>query len=149
MILSTIQSDIIASLKKGDTVRAQTMRFLLSAVRNSAIEKYGKDADTKVTDADVLDVVKKQVKTHKESIEAFTKAGRTDLSDKEKAELAILEVFLPKELSDEDLKAILAPVIASGEKDFGKLMRDAMGKVAGQADGGRVSALLRTMTSSK
>ena len=77
-------------------------------------------------EADITDVVKKQIKTHKESIEAFQKANRTDLVSKEQAELDVLEEFAPKEISDEELKTILAPVAASGEQNFGLLMKQAM-----------------------
>jgi uncharacterized protein YqeY len=96
-------------------------------------------------DADVLDTVKKQIKTHRESIEAFEKAGRQELVNKEKAQLVILEEFAPKELSDEELKKILEPIAASGEKNFGLLMKNAMAAVKGQAEGGKVSVMLRSL----
>jgi uncharacterized protein len=149
MLLTKIQEDINASLKAGSKDRVETLRFLLSAVRNAAIAKYGAEADAKLTDADILDVVKKQVKTHKESVEAFQKAGRQELVNKESVQLAILEEFAPKEMTDEDLKKLLAPVVASGEPNFGKLMREAMVAVAGKADGGRVAAILKQLVSSK
>lgn len=98
-------------------------------------------------DADVLDAVKKQIKTHRESIEAFARGGRQELVDREKAQLAVLEEYAPKELSDEELKKILEPIAASGEKNFGLLMKNAMAAVAqaGQAEGGKVSALLKSL----
>lgn len=144
MLLQDIQTTVTESLKKGDAVRVETLRFLISAVKNVAINKYGVDADTKLTDADVLDAIKKQVKTHKESVEAFAKAGRTELAEQEKAQLTILESYLPKEMSDEELKALLMPVASIGG-DFGPLMGKAMAVVKGQADGGRVSAMLRAL----
>jgi len=143
--MDTLKTDMITAMKSGDSVRVGTIRFLVSAVRNLAIDKYGADWETKMTDADVLDVVKKQVKTHKESIDAFTKANRLELAAKEEAELAVLSVMLPSELSDAEIIARITPVISGAEKDFGKLMRAAMGAVSGGADGGRVSALLKTL----
>ena len=98
-----------------------------------------------MTDTDVLDVIKKQAKTHKESIEAFTKAGRTELAAKESEELSILESYLPKQLTDDELRKLLEPVAASGEANFGLLMGRAMAAVSGQADGGRVSSILKQM----
>lgn len=148
MLLTDIQSKVTASLKQGDAVTVETLRFLISAVKNSAITKYGAEADAKITDADVLDNVKKQVKTHKESVEAFEKAGRTELAQKEKAQLAILEAYLPKQMSDEELTAILAPIAAAGG-DFGPMMGKAMAAVKGQADGARVSALIRKLQSAQ
>lgn len=146
MMLEDLQKDMIASLKAGKTDRVETIRFLISAVRNSAIGKYGNAWETSIQDSDVTDVVKKQVKTHNESIDAFEKAGRKELVEKEKIQLAILEEFAPKELSDDELKRILSPIAASGEKNFGLLMKNAMAQVKGRAEGGRVSAMLRTLT---
>lgn len=145
MLMNQLQSDLTSSLKAGKAERVETIRFLIAGVRNMVSAKYGADWEKKMTDADVLDGVKKQVKTHNESIEAFTKAGRQDLVDREKAQLAILQEFAPKELSDEELKKLLEPIAASGEKNFGLLMKNAMSAVKGQADGGRVASTLKTL----
>lgn len=149
MNLTQLQEDLNASLKAGKAARVGTLRFLISAVRNSAIAKYGAAWESSVTDPDVMDVVKKQIKTHKESIEAFEAAGRGELAAKEKEELDILSEFAPKELSDEELSALLSPVAKSGQQNFGLLMKQAMAQVAGRADGGRVSSILRQLMSSK
>lgn len=145
MFIDQLKIDLTQSLKKGDTVRVGTLRFLLSAVQNTAIHSYGNASETSLTDEDVLGVIKKQTKTHRESIEAFEKAGRGELVAKEQAELTILESFLPKQLSDEELKTLLSPVISSGEKNFGLLMKQAMAAVKGQTDGGRVAAILKQL----
>ncbi len=145
MLIDQLKTDLIQSLKKGDTLRVGTLRFLLSAVQNAAIHSYGNASDTSLTDEDVLNVIKKQAKSHHESIDAFQKAERGDLVEKEQAELAILESFLPKQLSEEELKTLLSPVISSGEKNFGLLMKQAMAAVKGQVDGGRVSAILKQL----
>ncbi len=144
MLLTDIQSTVVTSLKKGDAVSVETLRFLISAVRNAAINKYGADAESKITDADVLDVIKKQVKTHKESVDAFEKAGRSELAQKEAAQLAILEAYLPKQVSDDELKTLLTPIAAAGG-DFGPMMGKAMAAVGGKADGARVSAILKSL----
>lgn len=148
MLLDTLKSQLTTAMKAHDTVTVDTVRFLLAAVRNAAIDKYGAEGEAKVTDADILDVVKKQVKTHHESVEAFTKAGRAELAGQEKAQLAVLEQYLPKQMSDEELKALIAPVAAQGG-DFGPLMGKAMAAVKGGADGGRVSAILKQLLSSQ
>lgn len=144
-LINTLQLQVSEALKSGDRVRVETLRFLLSAVRNAAIAKYGNKSEEAMTDDDVVDVIKKQVKTHRESVEAFTQAGRQELADIEKAQLVILEAYLPKQMSDEELKGLLKPIVASEEKNFGLLMGQAMAAVAGKADGGRVSALLKEM----
>ena len=145
MILDELRSQLAVALKAHETVKVETIRFLLAAVRNLAISKYDAAGESKLTDEDILDVIKKQVKTHNESIEAFTKAGMTELAANEKAQLAILHSYLPKQISDEELKKLLEQVIAEGG-DFGPMMGKAMKVVAGKADGSRVSALLKILT---
>ncbi|HLD24710.1 MAG TPA: GatB/YqeY domain-containing protein [Patescibacteria group bacterium] len=144
MLLDDLTSQLTHAMKSRDTVRVETLRFLLAAIRNVAIAKYGAEGESKLTDSDVLDVVKKQVKTHNESIEAFTKAGRTELVQTEKAQLAILETYLPKQMSDEELTKLLEPVVKEGG-EFGPMMGKAMKVVAGKADGSRVSAVLKSL----
>lgn len=148
MLVDELKHSVIVALKQGDTRRVETLRFLLAAVQNTAIAKYGSEADTKLRDQDVLGVIKAQAKTHRESIDAFQKAGRETLAIKEKEELAILSTYLPKELSDEELQTLLKPLAATEEKNFGLLMGSAMKLVAGQADGGRVSSVLKQLLSS-
>lgn len=94
MLISELRQSLTTALKAGESRRVDTLRFLLAAVQNTAIAKYGAKSDTKLTDSDVLDVIKKQVKSHKQSIDAFEKARREDLVRKEKEELAILEAYL-------------------------------------------------------
>ncbi|MCX8008905.1 MAG: GatB/YqeY domain-containing protein [Patescibacteria group bacterium] len=145
MLLATIKHNITEALKTRDTVRVNTLRFLLSAIRNAGIAKYGAKGEEQMTDHDILDVIRKQVKTRNESIEAFSKAGRTDLVQKEQQERDILLKFLPEELSDEALRIILEPIVKSREKNFGLLMKQAMAAVQGKADGSRVAAMLRSL----
>ncbi len=120
--------------------------MLVSAINNAAIAKYGAASEEKLTEADILDTIKKQAKTHRESIDAYQQAGRRELVDKEKAELIILESYLPTEMSDEKLKVMLASVVSSGEANFGLLMKQAMAIVQGKVEGGRVAGLLKQMT---
>lgn len=145
--MDRLQSDLNASLKAGKSARVETIRFLIAGIGNLASAKYSAAWEKKMTDADVLDVVKKQIKTHRESIEAFAKGGRLELVEREKAQLTILEEYAPKELTDEELKNILEPIAKSGEKNFGLLMKTAMVAVTqvGRADGGKVSAMLKSL----
>ena len=143
-MLEQIRSDLVASMKAKSVVRTETLRFLLAGIRNMAIATYGSAGESSVTDVNVMDVLKKQVKTHKESIVAFQKGNRQDLIEKEQGQLVILESYLPKALSDEEIVDIIRPVLASGEKNFGLLMKQAMEKVAGRAEGGRVASLLKS-----
>lgn len=152
MLMDRLQSDLNASLKAGKSDRVETIRFLIAGIGNLASAKYGAAWEKKMTDADVFDVVKKQIKTHRESIEAFAKGGRQELVEREKAQLSVLQEYAPKELSDEELKKILEPIAKSarknlpaGRQDFGLLMKQAMSEVKGQADGEKVSAMLKSL----
>jgi uncharacterized protein YqeY len=149
MTIAQLQADLNSSLKAGKAERVSTLRMLMAAIRNAAIAKYGAAWEASLTEADIADGVKKQIKAHNESITAFGNAGRAELVKKEKDELTILSEFAPKEMSDDELRTILTPIAASGEKNFGLLMKMAMGELKGKADGGRVSAMLTQLLSSK
>ena len=139
-----INSDLTAAMKAKDTVRLLVLRMAKAAMTHTAIEKK-KDV---LEDQEVLDVLVKQVKQRRESIEAFDKAGRKDLSDKEKAELAVLEGYLPAQLTTEELQnLVLEAIQASGAKvkaDMGKVMSILMPKVKGRADGKVLSSLIQS-----
>ena len=122
-------------MKAKDAPRLSALRMLKAAVMNKGVEK-GRDLD----DAEVLQVVASLVKQRRDSIEQFSKAGRTDLVDKETAEIAVLEHYLPPAASAEEIDAAVAAAIAetgaSSPKDMGKVMKAVMPKLAGKnADG--------------
>ena len=98
MLTRELRLSLTTALKTKDRRRVETLRFLLAAIQYTAIAKYGAQSETKITDADVLDVIKKQVKSHRQSIAAFEKASRQELVAKEQEELAILESYLPTQL---------------------------------------------------
>lgn len=137
-----IDADLKEALKSKDAVRVSTLRMLKAGMQNLAIEKRVE----KLEDKDVISVISKQVKQHHDSIEGFTKGARQDLVDKEKAELAILESYMPKQLSSEELKTIVKSAIekigATSKADMGKVMKAVMEQVQGQADGKLVSQLV-------
>jgi uncharacterized protein len=145
MILGSIKSDIQTSLKSGDSFRVSTLRMILSAAGYAAIKKYGANGDEQMTDEDVLEVIKKQAKERKESVDAFTKANRMDLAEKEKKELELLQTFLPKELTQEELEQIVASAIADGEKQFGIVMKRVISQVQGRADGAVIAATVKKL----
>ena len=145
MILDTIKTDIQASLKRGDSFRVSTLRMIVSAVGYAAIKKYGAAGDEKMTDEDVLDVIKKQAKERKESVEAFTTANRPELADKEKKEFELLLSFLPQELSDEELEHITKEALSDGEKQFGVVMKRVITAAKGRADGSRIAAIVKKL----
>ena len=139
-----IAADLTAAMKAKDAPRLSALRMLKAAVTNKGMVEKGRDLE----DAEVLQVVASLVKQRRDSIEQFTKAGRTDLADKETAEIAILEHYLPPAVSAEEIEAAVAAAIAetgaSSAKDMGKVMKAVMPKLAGKnADGKAVNDAVR------
>ena len=136
-----VMSDLKDAMKARDTVALTTLRALKTALTNAAIESGNKD--NIVSDADALALVRKQIKQRNDSIEQFESAGRAELADNEKAEIVVLEKYLPAALSAEEVSAIVADAIgetgASSRADMGKVMKIVQEKVAGRADGKALS----------
>ena len=131
-----VNAGITSAMKAKDQVRLSALRMLKAAIMNKGVEK-GRDLD----DAEVLQVVGSLVKQRRDSIEQFKAAGRTDLVDKESAEMAILDAFLPPAASAADIDAAVAEAIAetgaASVKDMGKVMKAVMPKLAGKTTDGR------------
>ena len=134
-----ITEDMKTAMRAKDSERLGTIRLLLSACKQ-------KEVDERVTldDAAVVAIIDKLIKQRKDSIAAFTQAGRQDLADKEAAELTVLQAYLPARLSADEVaaevKAIVAELGASGPGDMGKVMGAVKSRLAGKADMGQVSA---------
>jgi uncharacterized protein len=138
-----VGADIATAMKARDASRLSALRMLKAAVMNKGVEK-GRDLD----DAEVLQVIASLVKQRRDSIEQFGKAGRTDLVEKETAELNILQAYLPAGATPEEINAAVAEAIAetgaSSPKDMGKVMKAVMPKLAGKnADGKAVNEAVR------
>jgi uncharacterized protein YqeY len=138
-----VNADITAAMKAKDSPRLSALRMMKAAIMNKGVEK-GRDLE----DAEVLQVVSSLVKQRRDSIEQFSKAGRTDLVDKETAEIAVLEAYLPPAASTEEIDAAVAAAItetgAASVKDIGKVMKAVMPKLAGKnADGRTINESVR------
>jgi len=137
-----LSEDLKEAMKAKVEVRVSTIRMLKAGIKNLAIEKKAEQLE----DKDVTSIIAKQIKQHKDSIEAFTKGNRQDLVDKEKAELAILESYMPKVMSTDELKVIVKSAIektgAKGRADMGKVMKAAMEEAKGAADGKMLSQMV-------
>jgi len=143
MLEEKILNDYKEALKNKDAAKSSTLSFLRAELKNVAIDKRKETLD----DADVISVVKKQIKQHQDSVEQFQKGNRQDLAEKEAKELEILKSYLPRQLSAEEIKKIIEEVIAStgaqGPKDMGRVMKEAMAKAGQAADGKTVSDLVK------
>ena len=137
-LLDQIKQKLKEALKGGQERSVAALRFLLASVHNEEIIQQ-----RPLKDEEILALVRRQVKKHEESIEAFQKGGREDLVQKEKQEKTALEAFLPQGLGEEEIRKMVKEVIASGPKDFGPVMGQVMGKVKGQADGAVVAGIVK------
>lgn len=152
MFLTTLRNDLVSALKAGDSARVETLRFLLAAIKNFEIDKHPPSIGGEISDEEILSVISKQVKTHKESIEMFKKASRDDLVRKESAQLAILENYLPKQLTDFDIKDTVEKIKTKLENEkrqvnFGLLMSETMKMLKGKAEGGLVAQVVKEVLS--
>lgn len=137
-----LSADIKAAMLAKDADRLGTLRLLKSALGYLAIEQK----TDLVPDADFISVVQKEVKKRRDSIEQFEKGGRPELAAKEKAELTVLEAYLPKALSPDELEALVKACIletgATSKKDMGSVIRAVQAKAAGRAEGKVISQLV-------
>ncbi|MBI4435453.1 GatB/YqeY domain-containing protein [Candidatus Uhrbacteria bacterium] len=143
-LTSIITDHMKAAMKAKDSATLSTLRLLVSAMKNKKI-----DVQHDLSDAEVTDVVKSQVKQLKDSIESFKAGGREDLATSAQTEVVVLEQYLPTQMSDEDLARIVNEVVeksgATSKADMGKVMGAAMTAVAGRADGSRVKEIVGTL----
>ena len=137
-----LDQDMKQAMLTKDADRLSTLRLLKSAVKYAAIEKPG----SVIGDSEILQVIQKQIKQRRESIQQFTDGGRKELAAKEAAEVKVLESYLPKQISMDELKNIVEQEVkaqgAASKKDFGKMMKHLSEKLAGSADNKRLSEIL-------
>jgi len=137
-----IDEDLKDAMRAKDAARLSVLRLLKAALKNATIEKVG--ADGELTDADAIAVIRKQVKQRQDSIESFEKGGRAELAEKEKAEMAVLNQYLPQAMSAAELQMIVTDTIrevgATSRAQMGAVMKALQSKIAGRADGKTLSA---------
>lgn len=141
-LITELKNGVTDALRAKDSLRKTTLRMALAAVKFAEVEKK-----EELDEDEILRIVQKEVKSRRESIEDAKKAQRPDLIEAAEAEIKILEVFLPKGLSAEELKALvtqtIAEVGASGPGDIGNVMKAVIPKVAGRADGAQISQMVK------
>ena len=139
-VADRLSAQIKEAMKAGDRTRLGTLRMLATSVKNREVE-----LGSALTEDQFLEVVGREVKRRKEAAEAYEGAGRAELAEQERAEQAVLEAYLPEQLSEEEVRAIVeeAAAGASGPKEAGKVIGQIMGRYRGRIDGGLVSRLVR------
>ncbi|MCK5407783.1 MAG: GatB/YqeY domain-containing protein [Candidatus Krumholzibacteria bacterium] len=142
MIIERLTEDMKAAMKSGDKLRLSTIRMLMSELKNAKIAR-GED----LTEADEQKVVASYAKKRKESIDTYIKGGRQDMADKEQAEFDITVSYLPEQMSDAELKAVVKKHIdaADGAPALGQVIKAVMAEVGSQADGKSISSMVKEM----
>ncbi len=141
-----ITEDMKSAMRAKETARLGAVRLLLSAMKQREV-----DERIELTDADIISIIEKMLKQRRDSIAAFESAKRTDLADIEKFEVSVLQTYMPKQMSDDEINQIITQVIADtgaqGAKDMGKVVGLVKPLVAGMADMGKVSGLIKSKLS--
>ena len=139
-----LQSDLTDAIRARDEVKSGTVRMLLAAITTE--EVAGKSARV-LNDAEIITVLSREAKKRREAVEAYTQAKRDDLANKEKAEAAVIALYLPEQLSEDQIKQMITEAIAktnaAGPAGMGLVMKELQPKIAGKADGGLVSTLVK------
>jgi uncharacterized protein len=145
-LLNRITEDMKQAMKAGDAVKRDTLRMLLSSLKNAANAKLAP-----LDEAEAVTVVAKSVKQHLESIDAFKKGNRADLVAKEEAEMAILQAYMPRQMGKDEITAVvkeaIAAVGAKGPGDKGKVMQQVMPKLKGKAEGKDINDVVTQLLS--
>jgi uncharacterized protein YqeY len=145
-----IGEDIKTAMKAKDKIRLQTVRSIKKAILEKEVEVRPQGQDS-LTAEQEIELLSQQAKQRRDSIEQFKNAGRDDLADKESQELAIIETYLPEQVSDSELEVIIDEIIANSGatsvKDLGKVMGPAMKQLKGKADGKKIQALVKSKLS--
>jgi uncharacterized protein YqeY len=143
-IKSQLNESMKDAMRSGDEVRKRTVRMALAAVKQAEVDKR-----LELDDMAVMNLLQKEVKNRREALEEARKANRPDLVEANEAEIQVLEVFLPKSMPEEELRALVQAAItetgAASPADMGKVMKTVMAKVAGRAPNDRVSATVREL----
>lgn len=137
-LFETLQAAMLAARKSQDKQRTLVLGTTLAALKNRQIE-----LQRPLADADVVEVLRKGIKTRRESVEQFGAAGRADLAAKEAAEIRVLEEFLPPDVDPEEIRAAVREVVAGGATDIGRVMGQVMPKFKGRADGKVINQIVR------
>jgi uncharacterized protein YqeY len=137
-LLARLQGELNSARKSQDKAGTLLLSTVLSEVKNKKIELRRDPGD-----ADVIDVLRKSIKRRRESVEMYTKGARKDLADKEMAEAAALEKYLPAQVSDDELRAAVRAAIAGGATQIGAVMGKVLPQFKGRAEGGTINAIAR------
>ena len=146
MLQQRITEDLKNAIRSKDDIRVSCLRLLKASIKNKQVEK-GRD----LTDEEVMGLISSAIKKGKEAVEAFRQGNREDLAGKEESEIKIFQEYLPRQLAREEIETVVREVMtqlgASGPKDLGRVMKEAVARMAGRADGKTVNEIARNLLS--
>ena len=146
MLRDDINNAVKEAMKAKDERKLSTLRMVNSTIKNADIEARGQGKPP-LSDGDLLSLLQKMIKQRQESVELYDKGGRAELADQERAEIAVIQAYLPQQMSDDEVKAAIAATIsesgAAGIKDMGKVIAALKAKYAGQMDFGKASGMVK------
>ncbi len=152
MIREQIKTKLVEAMKAKDEKTTGTLRLINAAIKDKDIADRSKGNMNGIDDAAILSLLQSMIKQRRESIDMYTKGGRTDLAGAEQAEIDVIQSFLPKQMSDDEVKAAIEVIVAetgaSSIKDMGKVMGVLKAKYAGQLDMGKASGIIKTVLGS-
>ncbi len=141
-MLTRLKEDLKAAMRSGDTVRRNTIRLLMAELKKAQIEKKGE-----LTDEDAITLLTREAKKRREAAEAYRKGDRIELAEGEEGELRIIEDYLPQQMTEDEVKALIAQIVEAvqpqGMRDMGKVMGQLVPKIRGRFDGKAASGLVR------
>lgn len=151
MLRDDLNQAMKEAMRNKDKRKLSTVRLILAAIKDKDIDARGDDTEARDDDAAIIDILSKMVKQRNDSIKAYEEAGRCELAEQEKAEISVIEEFLPKQMNDEEIKAaceaVVAELGAEGLKDIGRCMGALKEKYAGQMDFAKASATIKGLLS--
>ena len=142
--------DMKSAMRSKETARLDTIRLLRASIQRLEVDRTDRknpNYGVEITENDYIGVVQKEIKQRRDSIEAFEKGGREDLAEKERVEMTIMEQYLPRQLSREEIVAALTPLVERDGKDFRKIMPLASKELKGKADGRLINEVVKELTS--
>ena len=141
-LLLDLQGHVKDALKSGDAARAGVLRMMVSEIKNKEIEKRTAGGDSVLSDEEIMDVLRKEVKKRRESADLFRQGNRADLAEGEEKEIALIEGYLPAAPTEDDIRKVVSELRAQGIDQFPALMKEAMPRLKG-ADGAVVSRIVK------
>lgn len=149
MLKDKIREDLNSAIKQGDELNRSVLRLVVAAISNKEKEKKYKTGQEQLAEEEVLEVVISEAKKRRESITEFEKAGRSDLTEKERKELDVLQKYLPEQLTEEEVRKFAQEAVesakAQSQKDMGKVMAVLMPKLKGRADGSLAGKIVKEL----